>query len=73
MGTCGVEMKRMQTGDVFAVRANVGMVVPGPMESLPVFMEGAERLCSGLGLVLVFERASASRLRNKDDVPEAGP
>ena len=37
--------------DLFAVKANLALVVRGPMEALPLFAERLESLCSELGLI----------------------
>ncbi len=53
--------------DLFLPKANLGIVVRGPMGSLDAFWAGFEELCREHGLKIAFKTASASRLWVKED------
>ncbi len=53
--------------DLFSPKANLGIVVRGPMGSLNAFWDGFEELCREHGLKIAFKTASASRLWVKED------
>ena len=57
------------SSDLFALKANLGFVVRGPMSELPIFAERIETLCADLGLIVVHKTASASKLWIKEGEP----
>ena len=64
-----METSRSRSADLFALKANLGLVVRGPMESLAAFSERVEALVSELGLKIAFKTASASKLWIKEGEP----
>lgn len=57
----------MMRTELFTPKANLGIVVRGPMNSLIDFWESFEALCERHDLKIAFKRASASRLWVKED------
>lgn len=57
------------SADLFSLKANLAVVVRGPMGELPVFAERIESLCVELGLIVVHKQASASKLWIKEGEP----
>ncbi len=62
-------MERTQSKDLFGVKANLGLVVRGPMDALRTFDDRVEALVAELGLKIAFKTASASRLWVKEGEP----
>ncbi len=59
----------------FSIKANLGFVLRGTLDSLNDFAEYLEDVCEERGLTIVFKQASASRLWIKgyeDDNHESG-
>ncbi len=52
---------------VFELKANMGFVVRGPLESLKSLDDRLERFCRELGLKIAYKTASASRLWIQED------
>ncbi len=52
---------------LLSARANLGIVVRGPMDQLTPFWDDFDRLCLEHGLKIAFKMASASRLWIKED------
>ena len=61
---------RSKATDLFALKANLGFVVRGPMENLAAFSERIESLCSELGLKIAYKTVSASKLWIKAGEPD---
>ena len=59
-------MATKQSSDLFALKANLGVIARGSMDNLSLFAERVEALASELGLVIVHKQASASRLWIKE-------
>lgn len=53
--------------NLFAVKANLGVVIRGPLNGLTTLSERLENLCRELGLSIALKKASASRLWIKGD------
>ncbi len=53
--------------NLFAVKANLGFVIRGPLDELTTLSDRLETLCEGLGLKIAFKKASASRLWIRED------
>ncbi len=53
--------------DLFAVKANLGFVIRGPLNELTTLSDRLEALCEELGLKIAFKTASASRLWIRED------
>lgn len=53
--------------EVFSPKANLGIVVRGPMDRLSLFWDGFEDLCREHGLKIAFKTASGSRLWIHED------
>lgn len=58
------------SSDLFGLKANLAVIVRGPMSDLPIFAERVEALCAELGLVIVHKQASASKLWVKEGEPD---
>jgi len=56
--------------DFFGLKANLGFVVRGDMETLGTFNARLEALVSELGLKIAFKIASASKLWIKEGDPD---
>ena len=63
-------MRPTPSSDLFGLKANLAVIVRGPMSELPIFAERVEAMCTELGLIVVHKQASASRLWVKEgDAP----
>ncbi|MCJ2530899.1 MAG: hypothetical protein LN413_01080 [Candidatus Thermoplasmatota archaeon] len=56
--------------DLFAVKANLGVVLRGSLDELTTISNRLEELCSDRGVKIAFKKASASRLWIKEDGDE---
>jgi hypothetical protein len=63
-------MERPASHDLFGLKANLGFVVRGDMETLGTFNARLEALISELGLKIAFKTASASKLWIKEGEPD---
>ena len=55
-----------QKNDLFALKANLGIIVRGAMNDLSLFADRIEELCKELGLIVCHKQASASKLWIKE-------
>ncbi len=53
--------------DLFALKANVGFIIRGPLNDLNQLADHLENFCEQRGLKIAFKKASASRLWIQDD------
>lgn len=51
-----------KANDLFALKANLAVVVRGSMDDLAAFAERVEQIAPELGLIVVHKQASASKL-----------
>jgi hypothetical protein len=63
-------MERTFSKDLSGLKANVGLVVRGPVAVLRTFDTEVEAICARLGLKIAFKTASASKLWVKEGEPE---
>ena len=59
--------------DLFALKANLGVVFRGPLEGLNRLSDHLEDYCRELGVTIAFKKASASRLWIKEDGDDEAP
>lgn len=57
----------MRDQDLFALKANVGFVIRGPLSDLNQLSAHLEEFCESRGLKIAFKKASASRLWIRED------
>ncbi len=53
--------------DLFALKANLGVVFRGPLDGLNRVADHLEDYCREIGVTIAFKKASASRLFIKED------
>ena len=53
--------------DLFALKANLGVIFRGPLEGLNRVADHLENYCEANGITIAFKKASASRLFIKED------
>ncbi len=58
---------RAEDEDPFAVKANLGFVLRGPLTEWATLSENLEVRCRELGVKIAFKKASASRLWIRED------
>ncbi len=63
-------MERTLSKELTNLKANVGLVVRGPVAVLRTFDTEVEALCARLGLKIAFKTASATKLWIKEGEPE---
>ena len=53
--------------DLFALKANLGVIFRGPLEGLNRVADHLEDYCREIGITIALKKASASRLFIKED------
>ncbi len=57
----------MREDNLFALRANLGVIFRGPLDGLNRVADHLEDYCEANGITIAYKKASASRLFIKED------